>query len=299
MRFRKQKKPDQPPRRSPNAGGPAVFSYYARGASNDNQNTGRNEGKVVRAYKPRLGHLPSYIALLAIVIASLYACYLQPNPHIAIVTQNGTVHRSNQVYQEGIANIWHKSLLNQTKLTLNSTRLQNDILQQFPELAGAKIELPLLGRRPSVVITPGTPALKLVSVNGEFYVDNNGKVMAQARDVQENKLDTLAVVHDETGARADPGKVIIPGVEAEFLQKLQRQLMVANLKVVSITLPANAANEADVHLDGIGYFVKFSTTTDPRQSVGSFMAAKAKLDADNTSPGQYIDVRVDEKVFYQ
>ncbi len=80
---------------------------------------------------------------------------------------------------------------------------------------------------------------------------------------------------------------------------MSAQLSQESLQPESITLPAVAANEADVRIVGQSYFVKFSTLIDPRQAVGAYQIVKAKLDTDHTSPKEYIDVRVEEKVFYR
>ena len=72
-----------------------------------------------------------------------------------------------------------KSVLNRTKVTINISKLEQEIQAQFPELAKVEIELPLLGRRPTVVLTPVEPAMELISVNGVFYVDKNGKVYTE------------------------------------------------------------------------------------------------------------------------
>lgn len=301
MKFlRKKQKPDENQRRRPASDNPAVFSYYARGASLSDQNTGRHENaglSAVKRYRLRLGHLPSYLALLAIVIAMGYSCLLQPNPKIILVNVPDTVHRDPLAYQEAVQSIWKKSVFSRTKLTVSTAGIRREISSQFGELGNVQIELPLLGRRPTVVLTPAKPALQLVSSNGSFYVDANGKVMARTTDLTQNELKDVPAIYDETGISAEPGKNIIPGPEASFLQRLYAQLQAQNLSVQSITLPPRAANEADVRIAGQPYYVKFSIDSDPRQAVGTYLAAKAKLDSDQAAPSEYIDVRVEEKVF--
>ncbi len=300
--LQKQKKQDKNQRQRPNGVNPAVFSYYARGASPSDQNTGRNENAGVSAlkrYRLRLGHIPSYIALAAILIALGNACLLQPNPKIILVNTPDTVHRDPKVYQEAVQAIWKKSVFSRTKLTISTATIRRDIAGQFTELATVRIELPLLGRRPTVVLTPTKPALQLMSANGSFYVDAGGKVMARTTDLLANELQNVPVVHDETGISAEPGKVVIPATEASFLRKLYAQLQTDAVAVTSITLPPRGANEADVRVNGQRYYIKFSIDSDPRQAVGTYLAAKAKLDAEGVVPAEYLDVRVDEKVFYK
>lgn len=303
MKFRQKKsKPEIfERRRAEGSESPKVFSYYARGSSNNTQNTGRYEPATQtkhRSYK-RLAYLPSYIALCMLVAAGLYACWLQPNPKVVVLNKKGTLSRPNEDYQSGIATLWKRSILNQTKLTVQGATIKNNILGQYGELADAELELPLLGRRPTVVLIPAVPALQYISLNGAFYVSTNGKVMAKVTEVTENQLQNVPLVRDESGIAAEIGKNIIPEFEAAFLQNLSVYLTQEGHKIDSITLPAASANEADVRLAGEAYYIKFSTLSDPRQSVGAYQVVKAKLDGEHTVPKEYIDVRVEEKVFYK
>lgn len=301
MRFSfKKQKPDSR-RRRPTTN-PAVFSYYAKGASPNDQNTGRNQTSGPSPggrYRFRLGHIPSYLALGAILLAAGNACLLDTKPKIILIQTTGTVHRDAKTYQDGIQDIWSNSILNRTKITVSTKEIKNDIAKQFAELADVQIELPLLGKRPTIRIVPGAPGLELVTGNGAFYVNADGVVLARTNDLKKNQLEQIAVIHDESGIQAEPGKTILPAGQINFLQKIAAQLKAEQIAVASITLPKTAANQADVRVDGQGYFIKFSLDTDPRQAVGTYLAAKAKLDAEGTGPAEYIDVRVPEKVFYR
>jgi hypothetical protein len=305
MKFGKRKqKVEQNQRRRPDTNRPGVFSYYSQrsGAPLANaESVGRRAESIspIKRLNLRLGYLPSYIALIAVLIGVFYSFWLQPLPRITVISQAGTVHRDSKLYQQEIEDIWRKTLLNQTKLTVHSGTIRNDILDHFGELADAQIELPLLGRRPAITLTPAKPAMQLISANGTFYVSSTGRVMAKTTDVTQNQLGQLPLIRDEGGLNAEVGKFVIPEPQAVFLQKLYAQLVAAQVSVQSITLPNNAANEADVRIGDKAYYIKFSTDTDPRQAVGTYIAARDKLNADGVTPAEYIDVRVEEKVFYR
>lgn len=302
MSFLSKKQKSQPDRRRSKGSNPAVFSYYARGASPSDQNTGRNENAglgAIKRYRLRLGHIPSYIALVAIVLAVGNACLLDSNPKIILVQVPGTVYRDAETYQDGVQAIWRDSLLNRTKLTVSTGKIEQSINDEFAELSNVQIELPLLGSRPTVRIMTSAPALELVSGNGSFYVDNKGEVLARTSDLSKNQLPSIAVIHDESGLSAEPGKTILSTAQAGFLKKLSAQLKAGAVVVSSITLPRTAANQADLRVDGQSYYVKFSLDSDHRQAVGTYLAAKAKLDAQGTKPAEYLDVRVPEKAFYK
>lgn len=303
MRFPKRgKNPRTRRRERPAKPYPATFSYYARGASSSDSNTGRRDDSSpdkTKKFRLRIVHIPSYVAFISIVVALGYSLLLQPNPKIVIVNAPDTVHRDIKVYKDTVSSIWSKSIFSRTKLTISTNGIRSEIAKSFPEIADIQIELPLLGRRATVILTPVKPALQLVSVNGSFYVDVAGKVLAKTSDLQQNDIKDLPFIRDESGISSDPGKNIIPGPDAKFLQSLYAQLRVQNVVVESITLPVGVAEEADLRVPGQQYYIKFSLDSDPRQAVGTYLAVKAKLDSDGVVPAEYIDVRVEEKVFYK
>jgi hypothetical protein len=300
--FQKRKLADQTERRRVLRNeSPSVFSYYARGSATSNEETGRRYDKTARhgRYKPHLGHIPTYIALAAIGIALVSTLLLRPSPRVILTSIPGTVHRDAKAYQEAIEGLWKQSIFNRSKVTLSTSAMSRNIQTQFPELGSAHIQLPLLGQRATVVLIPAMPLLQLVSNNGSFYVASSGTVMSRLEDVQLNQVNNLPTVRDESGIEVEPGKNILAPSEASYLNDLTRLLEANGVPFASITLPKNAARQADVRLTGESYYIKFSFDSDPRLAVGTFLAVQKKLQTSNTRPQEYIDVRVDEKVFYR
>ncbi len=303
-----KKTSDNNVRRRPTNDEVRVFSYYARSSTPARQNTGRREmpgegHKFNKGSKGssrvRLGQLPGYIALVVLIVTVLYAGYLQPNPKVVIIKSGGTIQREPKEYQAAIGDIWEESLLNQTKFTIPTGRIRNKIESRFKELGFVQIELPLIGRRPVVILTPDRPALQIISNNGAFYVNFQGEVMAHIGDVTQDRISDLPVVRDESGVLAEVGKNVLSVKEISYIIELYGQLKMANVALQSITLPSSAAQELDIRLTGEPYYIKFSFDTNPRQAVGSYLAAIKKLKAESAVPGEYMDVRVEEKVFYK
>ncbi len=305
MFRRKKQTPDSSPqRRSPNGSGPPVFSYYARAGSNTGQNVGRSvereEAKPERrTIRSRIGSLPSVLALLFMFAIIFYSLWIQPSPKVVVLAQQGTIYQDTTAYQKAIHNAWSSRFGNQFKMSVDAEALEKQIATAVPDVAAVQVQLPLLGRKPTVVLTPGKPALELITTNGGFFVDKSGKVMARSSDVKQNQLQNVPTVQDESGIKAEPGKTILTVEQASFIQSLARQLAAEGLSVQSMSLPSNAANQVDVRINGQNYYIKFATTGEARQAVGTYLAARSKFAAEGIAPAEYVDVRIDEKVFYK
>lgn len=292
MKLRKKPQNARRPHNSSSAG---VFSYYSKARTDSVSNAGRGTETIDLSKKYQRWHyIPTYLALLLITVASLYALWLKPDPKVIIIGKPNTIFRPATDYQNTIQDIWKNSLLNQSKLTLNSAKLTTELEQKFPELASIKIELPLLGQRPTVVITPSEPAMKLTNAQGSYYVSHSGKVLADVDEVQSQELSAMPTVTDASQIPADTGSSLLPEPHIQFITRVYAYLTAAKIPIESMTLPANAAHELHVKPKGKGYYLKFSLLTDPKQAVGAFIAAKSKI-----SPNSYVDLRVAEKLFYK
>lgn len=243
--------------------------------------------------------LPSYIAGLALISAILFSFWLESSPRLVISNVPGSVGRGSTEYQRAVTDHWKKSPLNHVKFLVNTGSFSANIQNQFHELQEVWVRLPLLGSTPTIVLIPAKPALVLVSEGKPYYISSSGKVMAPVSDMLKNDLKNLAVISDDTGMQATAGKYVLSGSYVDFLAALQKQLTAEGLEVQSIILPAGAVNQVDVRLAGQQYYIKFQFDTDPRQAVGSYLAAKARLEAEKSSITQYVDVRVEEKIFYR
>lgn len=301
MFFKKNNIKQPGSKRNNRQSNPVAFSYYAKAPSSSQRNTGRNEDRTSYikklGHRFRVSHIPSYIALVSIVTAIIYSSILQTDPRVTVINVPGSISRSQAQYQEIIQNEWKSSILYRSKLTVSTTDIRNNLSDQLTEIEKIEINLPLIGHRPKLVLTPAKPQLKYISTSGSFYVSSSGYVLANSTAIKENTILGLPEVHDETDLKSEPGKQILTEVEVRYLNQLHRLLTGQNLKVKSMSLPKNAANEVDIRLEGVGYYIKFSTLGDVRQGVGSYLVVKSKLDAEGKIPQQYVDVRVDEKVF--
>src|SRR5690606_27795741 len=102
----------------------------------------------------------------------------------------------------------------------------------------------------------------------------------------------------QSGLQIEEGMPVLTKEDIDFINVIFAQLVADDQSVASATLPP-IANELHIRLSGQKYFVKFNMEGDARYQVGAFLAVKQKLQADGRKPADYIDVRVEEKVYYR
>jgi len=290
----------QPPARSN-----AVFSYHASRSARES-NLYRDAEREQRQDTPRhqkrtnwLKKLPNIATLLAIIIFAAILMQLSNNPKVQTVgTASGaTFLRDKSVYAAAAKQAF-TPWTNSNKLTVNTEKISADLKKQFPELQAVSVSLPIVGTQPTVYIQPAAPRLILVSKSGMFVLDVNGRALIAGNQVARLKDLGVPVATDESGIPISAGAIALPKDTVGFISEVVGQLQAKGLAVTAMTLPAGT-NELHVKLDKIGYTIKFNLHGNAREESGAYLAVKQQLESQKKTPRSYVDVRVENKAYYQ
>lgn len=307
MKLFRKKTPDTTRRRLRADDSPRSFAYSSNAANRAEpaSNTGRGLGKKkpsARAVKHFWLQRFGLIILCTVVLVSVISVLsLSTNPKIMTVDSNSPITaslpRNQAVYQAAASKYLSDSIWNRNKITINTGRFNAQMMKQFPELYSVSVTLPLLAHRPVVYLQSAQPSLVLATHDGSFVVDTRGKALLAADN--SSPQSKLPQVVDQSGLQAELNHQVLSSDSVSFVQTVVAQLAAKHMTVSSMVLPAGSS-ELDVHLAGQPYFIKFNLhNNDPRQQVGTFLAAIANLQRNHSMPSQYVDVRVDGRAYYQ
>ena len=275
------------------------FSYHASRASETNTPRSREEAPVRRgSYAFQWRHVPTFLAATAVVVSVLYTLTLGNQVTIKTLGQKSPLLRDQKVYQEEANRIFSNSILNKTKLTINTQKFEDEMKQQFPELGVVSMTIPIMGRSPLVELVSEKPTLLITSQEGIFVLNQNGKAIARLKDVPGVTSLNLATVNDESNIPIKVGKGVLSSQDVTFISTLVYQLNAKGITVSNIKLPPEPA-EVRIEIVGQKYYVRFNLLNDPRISAGQFIAAYNKIRAEKGTVNNYIDARVEEKIFYK
>lgn len=213
---------------------------------------------------------------------------VKTNPKITI---NSTAYHPQNIYKEA-AHKYLGSVNNRNKVTLDGQKIVVSLKAQFPEIANASVELPILDQTPIVHISVASPSFVLENNGQDYIVDSQGVAVGKSQSYPSIK--NLSVVTDRSGFNAQEARQVMSAASVKFITVLITQLQHAKVPVASITLPPSA-QQLELRTKDKSYFVKFYLGGDPLQQVGQLLAIRHS----NTQPAQYLDVRVPGKVFYK
>jgi hypothetical protein len=281
-------------------------SSYRSRRSDEESNLGR---QVDRKKSPAIHSISFWlqrfgliILLVASVASAVNVLKLSTTAEILPATNNSStpILFNKAAYQGAADQLLAASIWNHNKITVDTGQIRHQLLLQFPELASVSITIPLLGHQPIIYIAPAQPALIISSASsGSFVINEGGKAVITTTSNPPAGHVALPVVTDLSGLKIALGHQVLPASTVSFVQTVIAQLSAKKYEVASMTLPPSA-NQLDVNLVGKAYTVKFNLQNDdPRQQVGTFLAAITQLQSQNIIPAKYVDVQVDGRAYYQ
>ncbi len=290
---------DKPNTDSLRANKRTVYSYY-NAIPSESRPSSMSEKIINLADKPRpVRRLPTVVALLIILFSFLYSMTLSRTPSVSLADKNTTsLYRNSDEYVEAAKQTLGLKMSYRSKLTVNVHEVEESLLAQFPELDAAVLRLPVLGRKPNLVLALSKPSLLLATPTKSYIIDNDGVAVSEAGSIALEQRQKLTVIKDESGLSIELGKQIMTSDTIVFINAIKAQLSAQNLNVSQLTLPPSA-NQLDIRLAGISYTIKTDVAGDAKVQIGGYLAVKEDLERQGITPTNYIDVRVEEKVFYK
>lgn len=283
------------------------YSRYAQQRSEQLENTGRQlDRQQIQARAKKVGgfwlqRFGLAILLIVALICAVATVSLSSDAKIVPVTtsSNQAFLQPVNTYQAAADKLLADSILNRNKITADTDRVSQQLLAHFPELKTATVSLPLLGHRPVIYLEPAQPALILSQGTTSYVIDSTGRALMQLQPNSSIAKAGLPVVTDQGNLTVKLKQIALSSDTVTFVQIIVQQLAAKHFTVTTMSLPP-AASELDVHLASQPYFIKFNLeNNDPLQQVGTFLATQAHLAGQNITPGQYFDVRVDGRAYYQ
>lgn len=279
-------------RRVNNSGKRLGPSYYGPPPKSLANSPFQKRPPLARSFKHFLARLAKILAFTAVIASLAFCLILRSRPKVVV---SSNAYHSSTVYETAAYKTF-KAIRNKTKPTLDKGGITNALKKQFPEIDSVKIEVPIISQIPTLRLNIATPTFNFSSNNNLYVVGSNGVVAGLSSQLA--GASNLPSVIDQSGFTAELGKQVLGTEAVAFINMILTQCQRAGLKVQSLTLPA-AAQELDLRVQNQPYFVKFYLGGNVLSQAGQYLAAKHKFDTENSQPEQYLDVRVEGKVFYK
>lgn len=203
-------------------------------------------------------------------------------------------------YKSGIKSILNESVWNRSKATMSSSRFEQKIKQKFPEVESATAIVPLAGRRLQVNLTFAEPIARVITTNNEqALMSKNGIVMLKQDATKINSSFSFLPALSIPSLPINVSEQIMTQEEVMLVSLLTAEFdgsQDARPKLRTIEFDAKK-REMKIRFDGKNYYAKLTSDREPRLQVGSLVATLVNSAEQGIVISEYVDVRVDGRVF--
>ena len=115
------------------------------------------------------------VGIVLVILLVLFALDIRLSASVNVqitgtTRDSGLYMHPTTLYQSEANKLINASFGNKFKVTINTSKIERGMLQQFPELANVSIKVPLIGSKITVVINPVLPAIILNDQNNQHYL---------------------------------------------------------------------------------------------------------------------------------
>ena len=195
-----------------------VYSYYAGRPVSDKTSRQAPQPRSVSSVKPlaRFQFLSTYAIVVAVCTLVVAVCIVKllavsPDSKIIVSATNGYPVSQLAIgsYATSADALLRGSLLNRSKITLNTNGIASSLQKQFPELTSVVVTVPLVGNRPVIYVSPSKPAFTLQTTSGLYSMDAEGYVLARL-SAPAPGLTTLKDISNRTPQPQKRRNIILP-----------------------------------------------------------------------------------------
>lgn len=295
--FLRRKKRKFYKRDAPRKTNDKIFAYgLARADSDKKPDSLEGSGRGTPGYLRRIATFFNYLLASVVIVSLFYLSILNTDPVIKIEALS--MPRNEADYKAAITAEINRSLLYKNKLTFNSSRFSQQIKKQFPEVDSVIIGIPVIKHRPTVTVVVSQPAARLITKNGNFILDREGRALFEEYALNPSfDPGSLVSITDASGHQISLGEPALTNQQIVFIRSLIDQGKANKTPPVSFSLEFGGS-AVDVRFKDTDYFVKFSFYEDVRQSIGAYFALKEKIEQGKAAkPSQYIDLRIPDRAY--
>lgn len=273
-----------------------VFSYHAqRSPETSSERNPGGLGQQTTAIKPQSRSTWFVMAAIAfLLLAGGIAWDIKPTTSVAYASNTSQLHSSDD-YADHVSAWLRQNPFNRIKFVINESALEMSLQSAYPEVVEADFSAPIFGSLAlSTRVSP--PMLILNGGNGQYIVDDQGRSVLEANSTE--LTNQLPVVDDQSNLTIKKGQQVLTRQQTAFIAMVHAQLINKEMTGVQYALPSQS-NELQLRFGDRPYLVRMNMQADARQQVGGYLSITKKLDADGVEVKEYIDVRVDERVYYK
>lgn len=227
-----------------------------------------------------------------VVVIILVAISFQMAVSLQVQTPDAASQQYAKAYRKAMEEYYAARPAERFTPFLNYQTLKEHIMQQTPEVKTVRVE-PFGAGLARVKLTFRQPLAQWSSNGKTYFVDDEGVTFEQNYFATPN-----LAVKDQSGAPLSGGQEVVNRRFLGFLGQAVSRFAKANITVTEIVLPQDTVRQVLFLIHDKPYAVKMTVDRAADAQVAQAIKAMRYIDERSLRP-EYIDVRVDQRVFYK
>lgn len=196
-------------------------------------------------------------------------------------------------YENSLNQYFAERPIERLRFMIDESALRSFFLHNSPEVQSVQVAPGSRMTRGTLNLSFRKPVAQWSSGGKVHFVDDTGTIF------EKNYFDTPAiVVKDQSGVGTYAGQEAANRRFLSFLGRVVHLFGENGLSVVEAAIPPDAVRQVEFRLDGKSYSVKMTVDRSAESQVDESMHAVRYMEGQGRHP-EYIDVRVDQRVFYK
>lgn len=242
--------------------------------------------------KRRRQRLMRRLLMVVAFMAVVFVLLTQLTASIIVEAAGTKSDTDRDVYATTLNDYYKSRPVERLRFMINPSDLHDFFIEKAPEVQSIKLSGAGIGKT-RMQLSFRRPTAQWSSGGKVYFVDDQGVTF------EKNYFDTPSiVVKDESGVPASAGQEVINRRFLSFLGQSVAYFRKVGLTVDQVILPSDTVRQVEFRIEGKPYAVKMTVDRAAEAQVDEAVNAMSFLDARGQTPG-YIDVRVDQRVFYK
>lgn len=233
----------------------------------------------------RLGVL---LVFMVVVLGLLWQLAL----NISVQTPDAASAKEADRYAATLRRYYEARPLERFRFLLDGSALTEFFATHAPEVKSVRVEESGMATA-ALKLTFRQPVAQWSAGDKKLFVDAEGVTFARSYTAG-----PTITVKDLSGANAEAGQEVVNARFLSFLGQVVAQFKQHGLIVTEVSLPPGTVRQVAFSLEGKPYSVRMAIDRTAEAQVGQAVKAMQHLDGRGERPS-YLDVRVDQKVFYR
>ncbi len=247
-----------------------------------------------RARKRQLSRLKQQLVYL--IVGLLFGALMLSRLFITKVSVHGVSGPEGNRAHQMVAERYFSGFSNKFKLNFDANDFENFFIENSQGVTGVEVDMGILSTVLNIHIVEHANGLGWIDQRRDkyFLLDTDGVVFEQVDLLPSN----LPVVTDVSGVRAELGSQLLSASSVSFVAALYGEAQAYDIGLSGMII-GETTRDIEATLDGQTFRVKFNSSREAFAQLRDLNLALDHLAGQGEQPLEYIDVRVEEKVFYK